>query len=126
MATNPIDLLNLSDSAQNTQNTQATQTTQSTQNTQAPSANTPAKQPGKFAGVLGSAAKIAGNIFLPGLGGILGDAFGGLGVGALGSDPTQYLRLQQRINAETQAFESVSAVMKAKHEAAIDSIKNIQ
>lgn len=92
---------------------------------QIPPAVTPPKQPSRFLGALGRAAGIAGNVFMPGVGGIVGDMLSGMGVGALGSDPTQYLRLQQRIQAESQAFEAVSSVLKAKHDAAMDSLRNI-
>ena len=92
---------------------------------QTPPASAQPKQAGKFLGALGRAAGIAGNVFLPGVGGIIGDMLGGVGVGALGSDPTQYLRLQQRIQSEAQAFEAVSSVLKAKHDAAMDSLRNI-
>ena len=92
---------------------------------QIPSAATQSKGPGKFLGALGKAASIAGNVFMPGVGGIISDMLGGAGVGAMGSDPMQYLRLQQRINAESRAFEAVSAVLKSKHDAAMDSLRNI-
>jgi hypothetical protein len=68
---------------------------------------------------------VAANVVAPGAGGIFSDMLRGLGVGALGSDPTQYLRLQERMQAESRAYEAVSSVLKAKHDAAMDSLRNI-
>ncbi|MBV9158195.1 MAG: hypothetical protein JO097_18160 [Acidobacteriaceae bacterium] len=95
------------------------------ENIQIPTQDSQPKQPGRFVGALGKVAGVASNIFLPGAGGIFGDLLRGMGVGALGSDPVQYLRLQQRIQAESRAYEAVSSVLKAKHDAAMDSLRNI-
>lgn len=105
--TTSIDNINLSDTMQT-----------------APSDSQP-KQPGKFLGALGKVASVATNVILPGAGGIFADMLRGMGVGALGSDPVQYLRLQERIQAESRAYEAVSSVLKAKHDAAMDSLRNI-
>lgn len=70
-------------------------------------------------------ARVASNVVLPGAGGIFADMLRGMGVGALGSDPMQYLRLQERMQAESRAYEAVSSVLKAKHDAAMDSLRNI-
>ena len=105
--TSPVDQINLSDSMQ------------------APLTDSQPKQPGKFVGALGKVAGVASNIFLPGVGGIFTDLLRGMGVGALGSDPIQYLRLQERMQAESRAYEAVSSVLKAKHDAAMDSLRNI-
>jgi len=78
-----------------------------------------------FVGALGRVAGAASNIFLPGAGGIFSDMLRGMGVGAFGSDSVQYLRLQQRMQAESRAYEAVSSVLKAKHDAAMDSLRNI-
>lgn len=83
------------------------------------------QQPSKFWGVIGKAGSIAANVMLPGSGGIFADMLRGMGVGALGSDPVQYLRLQERMQAESRAYEAVSSVLKAKHDAAMDSLRNI-
>lgn len=80
---------------------------------------------GGFASALGKVGRLAANVFLPGAGGIFSDMLRGMGVGALGSDSVQYLRLQQRIQAESRAYEAVSSVLKAKHDAAMDSLRNI-
>ena len=92
---------------------------------QNPPADPQSKQPSKFWGALGKAGSVAANIMLPGAGGIFADMLRGIGVGALGSDPVQYLRLQERIQAESRAYEAVSSVLKAKHDAAMDSLRNI-
>ncbi len=105
--TTSIDQINLSDSVQT------------------PPPDSQPKQPGKFLGALGKVAGVAANVILPGAGGIFADMLRGMGVGALGSDPMQYLRLQERIQAESRAYEAVSSVLKAKHDAAMDSLRNI-
>jgi hypothetical protein len=103
----PIDQLNLSDTMQS------------------PPPDSAAKQPNKFWGALGKAGSVAANVMLPGAGGIFADMLRGMGIGAFGSDPVQYLRLQERMQAESRAYEAVSAVLKAKHDAAMDSLRNI-
>ncbi|MBV8069019.1 MAG: hypothetical protein JO270_03890 [Acidobacteriaceae bacterium] len=105
--TNAIDQINLGDSMQG------------------PSADSQPKQASKFWGALGRAGSVAANVVLPGAGGIFADMLRGMGVGALGSDPVQYLRLQERIQAQSRAYEAVSSVLKAKHDAAMDSLRNI-
>jgi hypothetical protein len=84
----------------------------------------PPKQPGTFRRILGAAAGIAGNLVAPGFGGVLGNLLGG-GIG-LGNDPNQYLRLAQQVNAQSEAFQAASAVLKAKHEAAMAAINNMR
>jgi hypothetical protein len=105
--TSPIDQINLSDTMQS------------------PPPESQPKQPSKFWGAVGKAGSLAANVMLPGAGGIFADMLRGMGVGALGSDPVQYLRLQERMQAESRAYEAVSAVLKAKHDAAMDSLRNI-
>lgn len=105
--TNPIDQINLSDSMQS------------------PPPDSQPKQPSKFWEAIGKAGSVAANVMLPGAGGIFADMLRGMGVGALGSDPVQYLRLQERMQAESRAYEAVSSVLKAKHDAAMDSLRNI-
>ncbi|HEX4772174.1 MAG TPA: hypothetical protein VH351_15165 [Bryobacteraceae bacterium] len=105
--TSPIDQINLSDTMQT------------------PPPESQPKQPSKFWGAVGKAGSLAANVMLPGAGGIFADMLRGMGVGALGSDPVQYLRLQERMQAESRAYEAVSAVLKAKHDAAMDSLRNI-
>ncbi len=106
--TNPVDQITLSDSMQT-----------------APPPNPQPNRASKFAGALGKMGAVASNILLPGSGGIFLDMLRGMGVGAVGSDPVQYLRLQERIQAESRAYEAVSSVLKAKHDAAMDSLRNI-
>src|SRR4051795_5524603 len=103
--TSPIDQINLSDTMQSP-----------------PAASQP-KQPNKFWGAVGKAGSVAANVMLPGAGGIFADMLRGMGVGALGSDPVQYLRLQERMQAQARSYEAVSAVLKAKHDAAMDSLR---
>ena len=92
---------------------------------QSPLPDSQPTQASKFWGAIGKAGSVAANLMLPGVGGIFTDMLRGMGVGALGSDPVQYLRLQERMQAESRAYEAVSSVLKAKHDAAMDSLRNI-
>src|ERR1700757_4143945 len=86
-------------------------------------ATKPPSQPGGFRRVLGALAGSVGNMFAPGIGGLIGSAIGGMGgiggIGGLMGDSAQYLQLQQQMNAETEAFQTASSVMKARHDAAM-------
>ena len=88
----------------------------------------PQHQPGGFRRFLGAAMGIAGNIFAPGLGGILGNVLGGgLGLGSSSAtNPGQFLQLQQQIDAQQEAFQTVSAVLKSKHDSAMAAINNLK
>ncbi len=95
-------------------------------------ATQPVKQPGRFRQLLGSIVGGVGNIFAPGLGGIIGGAisggFGGLGgIGSTGliNDSMQFLQLQKQLAADQEAFETASAVVKSRHDAAMAAIRNI-
>ena len=87
------------------------------------------KGPSAFRRVLGGVVGTVGNIFAPGLGGIIGSAIGGSSgfgtSGGLMNDSTQYLQLQKQMNAEQQAFETASSVLKARHDASMAAIRNI-
>jgi hypothetical protein len=89
----------------------------------------PAGKPGAFRRVLGSVVGTVGNVLTPGLGGVIGSAIGGnLGgtdTGLMG-DSMQFLQLQQQMNQEQRAFETASSVLKARHDAAMAAIRNIQ
>ena len=89
----------------------------------------PAKQPGAFRRVLGSVVGTVGNVLTPGLGGIIGNAISGnLGANQTGlmDESMQFLQLQQQMNQEQRAFETASSVLKARHDAAMAAIRNIQ
>lgn len=88
------------------------------QTTQAPS------QPGAFRRILGGVVGGLGNMVAPGLGGMIGNAISG-GAGGLVGNTMQYLQLQQQMNAESEAFETASAVMKSRHDSAMSAIRNI-
>ncbi len=100
-------------------------------------ATQPPKQPGAFRKVLGAVVGGVGNMFAPGIGGLIGGAIGGgvLGGGGLsgsltlgtvgGNDPMQFLQLQQQMSMQQEAFESMSAVMKSRHDAAMAAIRNV-
>jgi hypothetical protein len=98
----------------------------------------PPKQPGQsstFRRILGSVAGGTANIFAPGIGSIVSSAIGGrmdIGsgisapTGGLLGDSAQYLQLQQQIQEESRQFETVSAVLKSRHDAAMDAIRNMK
>lgn len=95
-------------------------------------ATQPPKQPGRFRQFLGAAVGAVGNMFAPGIGGMIGSAIsggigggiGGIGGGLMG-DTAGYLQLQQQMDAQTEAFQTASSVMKARHDAAMAAIRNI-
>ncbi len=98
-------------------------------------ATQPPKQPGAFRKVLGAVVGGVGNMFAPGIGGLIGGAIGGgvlgggiggsLTLGTGGNDPMQFLQLQQQMSMQQEAFESVSAVMKSRHDASMAAIRNV-
>jgi hypothetical protein len=98
-------------------------------------ATQPPKQPGAFRKVLGAVVGGVGNMFAPGIGGLIGGAIGGgilgggiggsLTLGSGGNDPMQFLQLQQQMSMQQEAFESVSAVMKSRHDASMAAIRNV-
>jgi hypothetical protein len=86
----------------------------------------PQHQPGGFRRFLGAAVGIAGSVLAPGLGGVLGNILGGgLGLGS-STNPAQFLQLQQQVDAQTEAFQTVSAVLKSKHDSAMAAIENMK
>ena len=101
-------------------------------------ATQPPKQPGAFRRILGSVVGGVGNMFAPGIGGLIGGAIsggilgGGIGgsltvwAGGLGSDPAQFLALQQQMNQQQELFETASAIAKSRHDASMAAIRNIQ
>jgi hypothetical protein len=88
------------------------------------------KQPGAFRRILGSLAGGAANAFVPGVGTLIGGLIGGgIGLpsgGLLGGETTQFLQFQQQIQSEARAFELVSAILKVRHDSAMDAIRNIK
>lgn len=87
------------------------------------------KQPGGFRKVLGGIVGGVGNIFMPGVGGIIGSAISGnsgINQSGLMGDTLQYLNLQRQMAVEQEAFETASAVVKARHDASMAAIRNIQ
>jgi outer membrane lipoprotein SlyB len=94
----------------------------------------PAKQPSGFRRVLGALVGGVGNMFAPGVGGLIGNAISGspgipgisgLSSGGLMGDTMQYLQLQQQMSQQQEAFETVSSVVKARHDASMAAIRNI-
>jgi hypothetical protein len=120
--TNPYAQLNYSDYTLATQPLAAPPVQPAT-----PAVQPAPKPPNKFLSALGKvvrvAGTVAGNVFMPGLGGATGNLLGEMA--GLGSDPVQYLKLQEKIQAESRMYEAASAVLKAKHDAAMDCLRNI-
>ena len=91
-------------------------------------ATKPAKQPSGFRRVLGAVVGGVGNVFAPGIGGIIGSAIaggGGINQTGLMNDATGFLNLQRQMNQEQEAFEAASSVMKSRHDAAMAAIRNM-
>jgi hypothetical protein len=87
------------------------------------------KKQGVFRRIIGSVAGGAANAVIPGVGTLIGSAIGGSIAGPSGGllgDSAQFLQLQQQIQAETRAFETVSVILKSRHDAAMDAIRNIK
>ena len=84
------------------------------------------KPPGAFRRILGAAAGVAGNAVAPGMGSILSSIIGGAGLNSASTDPAQYLRLQQQMNAQAEAFQSISNVLKSRHDSAMAAINNLK
>ncbi|HVP50605.1 MAG TPA: hypothetical protein VMT05_00720 [Terriglobales bacterium] len=94
----------------------------------------PPSSGGGFRRVLGGLLGGVGNMFAPGIGGMIGSMIsgglggaGGLGgTGGLLQDTMQYLQLQRQMNAETEAFQTASTIMKCRHDAAMAAVHNMQ
>jgi len=88
----------------------------------------PQNKGGGFRRVLGAVVGGVGNIFAPGIGGLIGSAIagsGGLNTSGLMGDTTAFLQLQRQMNLEQEAFETASAVLKSRHDAAMASIQKM-
>ena len=95
-------------------------------------ATRPPASGGGFRRVLGGLLGSVGNMFAPGVGGMIGSIIsGGLGGSAFGGtggllqDSMQYLQLQRQMNAETEAFQTASTVMKCRHDSAMAAVHNM-
>ncbi len=92
--------------------------------TQAPSARS------RFGSIMGGIAKVAGNIFLPGVGGALGNLMNG-GIASMGGNfldgsTKQYLEYQQKMLQEQRSFEMIVTIQKNRHDAAMSAIRNMK
>jgi outer membrane lipoprotein SlyB len=89
----------------------------------------PQNKGGAFRKVLGAVVGGVGNMFAPGIGGLIGSAIagrgGGINTGGLMGDTNQFLQLQQQMYVQQEAFETASAVMKSRHDAAMSSIQKM-
>jgi hypothetical protein len=81
------------------------------------------RQSGTFRRVLGGVVGGVGNLLLPGVGGLLGSALSGSGVG-LSAGP--FLAIQEQIQAEARAVELQSTIMKVKHDMCMSCIRNMK
>jgi hypothetical protein len=99
-----------------------------------PAAPTAAKQHrNAFASVLRAVSKVAAAA-LPVIGPVVGaavDAIGSHRATVVGpfrgkSETLQYLQLQRDIERETRAFETASNVLKARHDATMNAIRNLR
>ena len=91
----------------------------------------PQPQPSAFRRVLGGIVGGVGNMLMPGIGSMIGNAIsgnsgmGGMNQAGLLGDSMKYLQFQQEISQQQEAFESVSAVIKSRHDSCMDAIRNI-
>jgi hypothetical protein len=87
------------------------------------------KKSGGFRKVLGAVAGGVGNIFMPGIGGAIGNFISGGkldSTGLMGNETMQFLELQRQMQMESRAFETASAVMKSRHDAAMAAVRNMK
>ena len=84
---------------------------------------------GGFKGVLGTIARGAVNVALPGLGGVIGGGISSGVLGAmmpgLGSSVGQYLALQSQMQQEQLAFETASTVLKIRADTSMTAVRNL-
>ncbi len=83
---------------------------------------------GGFRKVLGSVVGGVGNIFLPGIGGAIGNMIKGGRLNSTGllGESAQFLELQRSMQMEMRAFETASAVLKSRHDAAMAAVRNMK
>jgi len=92
-------------------------------------ATKPPSTGGGFRSILGGLIGSVGNMFMPGMGGMIGGLIsGGMGggTGGLLQDSMQYLQLQKQMNAESEAFQTASTIMKCRHDSAMAAVRNMQ
>jgi hypothetical protein len=85
---------------------------------------------GGFKKILGAIGRGALNIAFPGLGGALGGGISGRLLGAImpgiGTETTQYLALQRQMQQEQLAFETISTVLKVRHDTSLTAVRNMK
>ncbi len=88
----------------------------------------PEKSGGAFRRILGSVVGAAGHVVAPGLGTTIGNMISGGRLNSTGllGESTQFLELQRQMQMETRAFETASAVLKSRHDAAMSAIRNLK
>ncbi len=96
-------------------------------------ANGPTAQPaanrGGFRRILGGVVGAAANVFLPGVGGAISGLISGGSVlgntaGSGQMTPLDMLQIQQQVEQEQEAFTLASTIMKDRHDAAMEAIRN--
>jgi hypothetical protein len=98
-------------------------------------ATQPQPQPSAFRRVLGGLVGGIGNMLMPGIGGMIGNAIsgtggmtGGMNMGQSGGvlgDSMKYIQLQAEMTKEQEQYEAISAVIKSRHDSCMDAIRNI-
>jgi hypothetical protein len=86
------------------------------------------QQPSAFRRILGGVVGGLGNMLMPGVGSLIGGAISGTagGGGLSTGNPMQYLQLQEQMNAQSEAYETASGVMKSRHDACMAAVRNIE
>ena len=93
------------------------------------------KKPGKFLQILGSVLGGALSIIAPGAGWLIGGLLrrGGSDFGSMqqllqesAQQQMEMLTIQERVQAQTQEFTTISNILKARHDAEMAAINNIR
>ena len=70
----------------------------------------------------------AANIFMPGMGSVIGGIIGGSSMGGANNfnnmTPASMLQMQAQVQMEQLAFTTASTIMKDRHDAAMEAIRN--
>jgi hypothetical protein len=82
----------------------------------------------RFRQIVGNVVGTAGNVVMPGVGGIVGRMISGNpGTGTLlGPDTWSMLSYQQQMIQESQQFELISTILKNRHDSAMSAIRNMK
>jgi hypothetical protein len=85
---------------------------------------------GTIAGGAGSVLGGAANLLVPGLGSLFGGKLSsgllGAAMPGLGSETTQFLELQRQMQLETRTFETITTMLKVRHDSEMSAIRNMK